>query len=338
MSGTVPPPPPPGPGPQEPGGAASPAAGPRGDDARPASPPSFAPRGASTGGPAPSPDEQPTQPHAPVPPAPSSPATSSPAPAPVPAAAPAPARSAAWNATAPVAGAPAPAAQQYGYTPQQYAYQQPPAAGPAAAGGTPPTGTTQQPSVGGRGRRLSAGWIAFIVLDVVLVVVVAVLAFRALGGPDPSSTPTGDPEAVAGQDAQEGQGDGDDAGEQEAEDGPGELVTEFASPSRNITCQVYPDQVTCGLAELNQQPAPVEGCDGTTGYVVTLSGEGEVALPCVPQGEKPGPAGDGLDELPYGESRTEGDFTCTSETDGMYCQHDPTGNGFSLARAGVGTY
>lgn len=43
-----------------------------------------------------------------------------------------------------------------------------------------------------------------------------------------------------------------------------------------------------------------------------------------------------LDELAYGESVTEGDFTCTSEQDGMYCRHDPSGNGFSLARAGIG--
>lgn len=328
MSGTVPPPPPPGPGPQESGGASSPAPVPRRDSA---APPSFAPRRAAATETA-VPDEQATRQHAPVPPA---PAAGSPAP-PAGSPAPPPAQTAAWNATAPVPGQGAAPPQQYGYTPQQYAYQQPAGAGGA---GTPP-GTTQQPAVGGGRRRLSAGWIAFIALDVVLLVVAIAFAFGALGGSDlPDTQAGGATEAAAGQDPQDGQ-DGDAQGDagQDADSGPGELVTEFASPSRNITCEVYADQVTCGLADLNQQPAPVEGCDGISGYAVTLTGGGDVELPCLSKGDKPKKAPKDMEQLPYGESRTEGDFTCTSETDGMYCQHDPSGSGFSLARAGVGTY
>ncbi|NNU28073.1 hypothetical protein [Isoptericola sediminis] len=346
MSGTVPPPPPPGPGPQEPGGASSPAAASRRASAAPAAPPSFAPRGAGRRETTATPDEQATRPHAPVPPAPgaSSPSTASPA-SPSPHAA----QTTAWNATAPVAGsAPVPPQQApsrvpagmppqqygYGYTPQQYAYQQP----SAAPGGTPPSGTTQQPSVGGRGRRLSAGWIAFIALDAVLLVVALVFAVGALGGSDLPDTQAEGTAEAAGEGAANGDGDGQDGAEQDADSGPGELVTEFASPSRNITCEVYADQVTCGLAERDQQPVPVEDCDGTSGYAVTLTGGGEVSLPCLAKGEKPKKAPKNMEQLPYGESRTEGDFTCTSETDGMYCQHDPSGNGFSLARAGVGTF
>ncbi|WP_345293396.1 hypothetical protein [Isoptericola chiayiensis] len=279
--------------------------------------------------------------HAPIPPAPTerSAPVQSPAPAPAPVRAPSyPAGTQQW---APQAPPPAPAPhghqqpsappqspQQYGYTPQQYAYQQ--------AGGPPPT--TQSPAVGDddRRRRLTPGWIAFILLDVVLVVVMVVLAFDLLGGPDDSGEQ--DPVAGASQDAGTDTSGEDGTGDEAAQDAAGEQVAEFASPSRNITCQVYENEVSCGLAELDQQPAPVEGCDGTTGYVVTLDSEGKVALPCVAKGDKPKTAPKKTSQLAYGDSRTDGDFTCTSEQDGMYCEHDPTGNGFSLARAGVGTY
>ncbi|WP_407318441.1 hypothetical protein UQW22_17385 [Isoptericola halotolerans] len=365
MSGTVPPPPPPGPAPQGPG-ADSPQ-----EPVRPASaaataatPPSFAPGSAPQAGgagspspaPAPAPPtavQQPTaSPHAPVPPAPTqrqpagpaptSPAPTSPAPtSPAPAGYSAPVRQPAYQPAAyrqpeyhqpayQQPPAPLAASQQYGYTPQQYAYQQP----------SPPTGTAQAPAAAGSAkrpsRRLSPGWIVFIVVDVILIVVAVTFAINMLGGSDVPTVADAEPDAVATQDAQDG-AEGEGAEEEPAAD-PGASVAEFASPSRNISCEVFENQVSCAIAELNQQPAPVEGCDGTTGYVVTLGGDGEVALPCVPGADKPTAAAGGLDELPYGESTTEGDFTCTSEQDGMYCQHDPSGKGFSLARAGVGTY
>ncbi|NOV96706.1 hypothetical protein [Isoptericola halotolerans] len=227
-----------------------------------------------------------------------------------------------------------PQSQQYGYTPQQYAYQQAPA--------SPPTGTAQNPASPGtrRGRRLSPGMIAFIAVDAILLVVAIVFAVNVLSGSGASPVDAGDePDVVASQDAADDE-DGDGGADDEAAQGtdPGASMAEFASPSRNISCEIFENQVTCKIAELNQQPAPVEGCDGMTGYVVTLDREGTVALPCVPTGEKPSTAGGGLDALSYGETATGGDFTCTSQEDGMYCQHDPSGQGFSLARAGVGTY
>lgn len=358
MSGNVPPPPPPpGPAPQGPG-----ADSPHETVRRPATaavPPSFAPGSSSearatgswstTAGPAPAPAaptavQQPTaSPHAPVPPAPASPAPGPTGPPPAP------------TVQAPAAGYTAPvrqpayqpaayrqpeyhqptyetsSPQQYGYTPQQYAYQQ----------ASPPTGTAQAPVATAPprrpARRLSPGWIVFIVADVILIVVAVAFAINVLGGSGGPPVAGGtEPDAVASQDAQ------GDAAAEDVEEGasgdPGASVAEFASPSRNISCEVFENQVSCAIAELNQQPAPVEGCEGTTGYVVTLDAQGKVALPCVPGADKPKKAPKKQDQVPYGESVTEGDFTCSSEQDGMYCQHDPSGKGFSLARAGVGTY
>jgi hypothetical protein len=232
----------------------------------------------------------------------------------------APARQPAYSQPAPAPG--------YGYAPQQHAYAASPAPAPQAPRAAPGPATTQNPAVGRSSRRrLSPGWIAFIAVDVVLAVVALVFVVQALGGSDvPTvSTPSDTPAAVQQDDA---------AAEEEAAGGFGAQVAELRSPSRNISCQIFEAGVSCGIAELNQRPAPVEGCDGSSGYVVALDAAGDVALPCV--AEKPKKAPKKLDELAYGESVTEGDFTCTSEQDGMYCRHDPTGNGFSLARAGIG--
>ncbi len=48
----------------------------------------------------------------------------------------------------------------------------------------------------------------------------------------------------------------------------------------------------------------------------------------------PVPAAPGTPVLEYGETTTSGDFTCDSATSGVTCRHDPTGAGFTLARAG----
>jgi hypothetical protein len=199
------------------------------------------------------------------------------------------------------------------------------AAPAAAAAPVPP------PAEGGpaRRKRLSAGWIAFIVVDVVLIVMAAAFAVQVLSSPPPT---TGD--LTAGPSEAASTPSASASEEPPAEDAQ---LAAFASPSGNITCSMNENTVTCGIAELGQQPAPVEGCEGTTGYVVTIDGEGKVALPCVAPADQPKAASGGSDVLDYGESRTEGDFTCTSADTGMSCQHDPSGRGFSIARAGIGT-
>ncbi|OLT50788.1 hypothetical protein [Cellulosimicrobium sp. CUA-896] len=112
-------------------------------------------------------------------------------------------------------------------------------------------------------------------------------------------------------------------------------VTEtFASETRNITCEMTDLGVTCSIAELATQPAPVAGCDGAVGYQVVLDADG-VRQPCVPTGEQPQPAAADVPVLPYGESRTVGGFTCDSANTGMTCRDDATGQGFTVAKAGI---
>ncbi len=83
----------------------------------------------------------------------------------------------------------------------------------------------------------------------------------------------------------------------------------------------------------------MEGCEGTTGYVVRVqAADGKVSLPCVAAQDQPQPAPENLDRLAYGESITRGQFTCTSEKTGMQCKDDESGRGFTVAKAGVGTF
>ncbi|MGF0116242.1 hypothetical protein ACQFYA_07925 [Promicromonospora sp. Marseille-Q5078] len=186
------------------------------------------------------------------------------------------------------------------------------------------------PRAPGRRRRLSGGWIAFIAVDVVLVVAMVVFAVQMFTAPSPGG-------AQAGADTAASPTPSASASASAEAPMQGEPLAHFAAPSTNITCSIYADGASCGIAELNQQPAPTEGCDGTTGYVVTVDADGKVAQPCVPAKDQPKAAGGDVDVLDYGDSITEGDFTCRSEDTGMSCTHDPSGNGFSLARAGIGT-
>ncbi|MEV7961486.1 hypothetical protein [Oerskovia paurometabola] len=244
----------------------------------------------------------------------------------------------------PAAPEPAYAQQQ----PAQYAAQQPAqyAAQPQYAAQQPPQQAYQpayaeQPSApapgGGSGgrpgsgrRRLSPGWIAFIAVDVILVGIVVAFAINLAGG-------------ASGQDAADAPGTSAEAPAQ-APDAPvenpgpvavtGESVT---SPSRNITCTIGEQGVSCGIAELATQPAPVDGCTGTTGYLVTLT-SGGVEIPCVPTADQPKKAGDDVAVLDYDQSKTVGSFTCTSSKTGMRCSDSETGKGFNVAKAGLSSF
>ncbi len=326
MSGTVPPPPPPPPG-HVPGpeGTPEPGVPPRVQRVPSAHrmPPSFSPSGGT------------------APPAPPAPPAST-------------ASTASYGQPAPVQPH---AYGQHGYGQEAYAPPQPQvppggyAAGPAygAAGpayaeapaahpAAPPAPPGPGGPGGGRSRRgrLTPGWIAFIAVDALLLVVAVVFAVQVFGGGSPGTHEAGaGPGAQAGQESGEQDGAGDDGSDGPAE---AEVLAQFASPSRNITCEITTAGASCGIAELDKQPAPVEGCDGTTGYVVALDGDGRVSLPCVPSSEQPEKASEDADVLEYGESITEGDYTCSSAETGMSCTYDPSGRGFSLARAGIGTF
>ncbi|WP_157802433.1 hypothetical protein [Sediminihabitans luteus] len=176
--------------------------------------------------------------------------------------------------------------------------------------------------------RLGAGWIAFIVLDALLVLTAIVLAFSLGGDPDDGGT-------TAGNDASASAG----ASSAPSEAAPAPVAIDgesFRSPSGNIACVIGEAGVECGIATLGAAPAPVEGCDGTVGQVVRLTADG-VDEPCTPAGDAPTAAGEDVDALDYGESVDEGDFTCKSAESGVSCE-DSSGAGFSIAKAGITTF
>ncbi|MFJ2300395.1 hypothetical protein [Oerskovia paurometabola] len=214
----------------------------------------------------------------------------------------------------------------YQAQPPQQAYQPAYAEQPSAP--APGGGSGGRPGSGRR--RLSPGWIAFIAVDVILVGIVVAFAINLAGG-------------ASGQDAADAPGTSAEAPAQ-APDAPvenpgpvavtGESVT---SPSRNITCTIGEQGVSCGIAELATQPAPVDGCTGTTGYLVTLT-SGGVEIPCVPTADQPKKAGDDVAVLDYDQSKTVGSFTCTSSKTGMRCSDSETGKGFNVAKAGLSSF
>lgn len=219
-----------------------------------------------------------------------------------------------------------PPAQPGGYAPQ-------PAPAPAAAPATRAP-ATRAGAGGGRGGsgprktsgRLSPGWIAFIVVDVLLVIGAVVFAISLAGGGSDD-----DPKSPVTSGASPSAETTEDAGTAPQEPTVSES---FASKTKNISCEMTDVGVTCSIAELASQPAPVAGCEGTVGYRVVLDAEG-VTQPCVPAAEQPRAAGGDVEVLPYGESKTVGGFTCDSADTGVTCRDDATGKGFTVARAGI---
>ena len=229
-----------------------------------------------------------------------------------------------------------PAHQQYpAQQPPQQAYQpasseQPRPASPADAPGNGPRSGPGGGRPGKGGRRLSPGWIAFIALDVILVGIVIAFAISLAGG-DGGPDTAQDPGTVVQVPAETPDAPVDEPGPVVV---TGESVT---SPSRNITCTIGDAGVSCGIAELAAQPAPVDGCTGTTGYVATLTADG-VQIPCVPSADQPRKAADGVPVLEYDQTKTVGSFTCTSSKTGMRCTDSGTGKGFNMAKAGVSSF
>lgn len=174
-------------------------------------------------------------------------------------------------------------------------------------------------------RRLTPGLTAFLVIDVLLVLAVLVGLAAYLSGGD--QDPSGGTEATSTAPADPG----GDAGDGSASPTTEPLDT-FATPSGNIACEITGEAATCTIAESAAEPVDLEDCAGTAGQVVTVTAQG-ASTPCV-TGALPGSAAPGTPILDYGEETTVGDFTCASATSGVTCRHDPTGAGFSLARAG----
>ena len=230
---------------------------------------------------------------------------------------------------------------QQGYAqPQGYTQQQPQQGGGYPPQPYPPQGYDQygQPVYatppGGyppapERKKLSPGWIAFIALDVVLVIAAIVFAVNLLGAPEET------PEAGAGATPTAEQPAEPEPEEGLETDGGPEVET-FATPSLNITCTISADAATCGIAKLDQKPAPDASCDGASGYVAKVDPSGNVTQPCIGKKEQPKPAGGDTTVIAYGTQAKAHGFTCSSEKTGMTCVADASGGGFSIAKAGIG--
>ncbi|NCT91725.1 hypothetical protein GXB85_12290 [Cellulomonas sp. APG4] len=185
--------------------------------------------------------------------------------------------------------------------------------------------TTPSGARPGRGRRtLGPGLTAFLVVDVLLVLAFVLVAVNAPQRGGPAQEPTteaAEPETTPEASAPE---DPTDA----------EALTAFVLPSGNIHCAMDETSATCTILSFSYDaPEAPEDCAGTVGNVLRVDAESEeVTFPCV-EGEPPAAPKD-APELAYGEASSVGDMTCQSSRNGAFCRHNPSGAGFSLARAG----
>lgn len=184
--------------------------------------------------------------------------------------------------------------------------------------------TEQTPPARGFFSRLGRGLTAFLVVDVVLVAVFAVLLVDALRGREGAEEPPAPTPSAAEESPEETPAAGsEDVG----------ALTTFVLPSGNIHCSMTEVSATCTILQFQFEPpeAP-DGCDGTVGSTLTVEA-GEAARFDCDEGDPP-PVPDDATELDYGEQSTVGEMTCASSENGVLCRHNPSGQGFSVARAG----
>lgn len=109
-----------------------------------------------------------------------------------------------------------------------------------------------------------------------------------------------------------------------------EGLTEFVLPSGNIWCTMTDTSATCTIGTFSYVP-PEQECAGVIGPVLTLSAEEPPSMPCV---DAAPPRPEGAAVLEYGQASTIGEMTCHASENGATCRHNPSGAGFSVARAG----
>jgi hypothetical protein len=194
-------------------------------------------------------------------------------------------------------------------------------AGPADLSGVPRAGVLG---------RLGPAWTTFVVVDAILVVTFVVLLVMQLvnnppgGGvaaPEPTVSSSADPEPET-------------TPEPTAPAAPEENqeLTAFVLPSGNIWCSMTETSATCTIGSSTYVPPTTPpDCAGAVGQVFSVTAAEGATLPCV---DAAPPRPDGAAVLEYGQASTIGEMTCYSSKNGATCRHDPTGAGFSVARAG----
>ncbi len=111
-----------------------------------------------------------------------------------------------------------------------------------------------------------------------------------------------------------------------------QALTEFVLPSGNIWCSMTETSATCAIGQFSYAaPTPTAACTGTVGSVFSVTAAEGASLPCV---DAVPPRSEGATVLEYGQASTIGEMTCHSSRNGATCRHNPTGAGFSVAKAG----
>lgn len=172
---------------------------------------------------------------------------------------------------------------------------------------------------------LSPAMTTFVVVDAILVItflllVILLRPFSSTPEAAPATSSTPAPETTPDQSVPASPTDAT-------------AITTFRLPSGNIWCEMTETSATCTILQFTfTPPDPPAGCDGTVGNVLTVTAGQDPEMACV-VGDPPAVPAD-TPTLEYGEASTVGEMTCHSSTNGATCRHNPTGSGFSVARAG----
>lgn len=104
-------------------------------------------------------------------------------------------------------------------------------------------------------------------------------------------------------------------------------MSALVSPTGNISCTLEGDDVSCSLEDHFLENNTGGECTEDAPFAVRVGAEGDPQLDC---GQAVG-SGD-AEELAYGESATNGNVACSSESSGMTCWNTRTGKGFTVAK------
>lgn len=181
-------------------------------------------------------------------------------------------------------------------------------------------------------RGLGPGWATFVVVDAILILTFLVLLVMQLvtsspGGGASASAPATTTSAPP-------QDEPETTPEPTAPAAPDEnqALAEFILPSGNIWCSMTETSATCTIGSFTYAaPEKPADCTGAVGQVFSVTAAEGATLPCVTAAP---PRPEGATVLEYGQASTIGEMTCHASKNGATCRHNPTGVGFSVARAG----
>lgn len=175
---------------------------------------------------------------------------------------------------------------------------------------------------------LGPGWTTFLVIDAILVTTFLVLLVMQLaaGSPDDGAAPVPTESAATEEPETTPEPTAPTAPEEN------QALETFVLPSGNIWCSMTETSATCTIGSFTYTPPekPAD-CAGAVGQVFSVTAAEGATLPCVTTAP---PRPEGAAVLEYGQASTIGDMTCQSSKNGATCRHNPTGAGFSVARAG----